>query len=69
MCHATSAPISRRTLRFFTANTAFDVDKARTLLGFRPQYNLAAGLRETHRLLSGAEPWRLSYDDDRGVAI
>lgn len=45
-------PISRRTLRFFTANTAFNVAKARRLLDHRPQYNLASGLAETKRQLA-----------------
>ena len=49
-------PISRRTLRFFTANTAFNVTKARRLLGHRPQYNLASGLAETKKLLSFSWP-------------
>jgi len=48
-------PISRRTLRFFTANTAFDIGRARRLLGYRPEYNLSSGLAETHRLLTGPE--------------
>ena len=48
-------PISRRTLKFFTANTAFDIARARALLGYEPQYDLAAGLAETKRRLDDAE--------------
>lgn len=40
-------PLSRRTLRFFDANTAFRVDRARRLLGFRPRHDLASGLEAT----------------------
>ncbi|MGB6852465.1 MAG: NAD-dependent epimerase/dehydratase family protein [Thermoanaerobaculia bacterium] len=47
-------PISRRTLRFFTANTAFDTGRARALLGFEPRYDLAAGLAETYEQLYGS---------------
>ena len=38
-------PVSRRTVRFFTGNTAFDTFRARNELGFAPQYTLARGLR------------------------
>lgn len=48
-------PISRRTLRFFTGNTAFDTTRAKELLGFEPTYDLAAGLAETYEQLSGSE--------------
>ncbi len=44
-------PISRRTLRFFSANTAFDISRARAELQFEPQWPLAAGLRETAEIL------------------
>jgi nucleoside-diphosphate-sugar epimerase len=53
-------PVSRRTLKFFTGNTAFRIDRARDLLGYEPQYDLATGMAETHRALSGERPWRLS---------
>jgi len=46
-------PISRRSLRFFTGNTAFSIERAKALLGFEPRYDLARGLAETHRLLGG----------------
>lgn len=52
-------PLSRRTLKFFTANTAFDISRARTLLGFEPRYDLDAGLEETAGLLGSPEPWAL----------
>ena len=38
-------PISRRTLRFFVGNTAFDTSRSRRELGFAPRYTLADGLR------------------------
>lgn len=46
-------PISRRTLKFFTANTAFRIDRARDLLGYDPQYDLRSGLAETWTRLGG----------------
>jgi nucleoside-diphosphate-sugar epimerase len=52
-------PISRRTLKFFTGNTAFDTTRARQLLGFRPAYDVASGLAETWDVISSDEPWRL----------
>jgi nucleoside-diphosphate-sugar epimerase len=45
-------PLSRRTLKLFTANTSFRIDRARRLLGFEPRYDLRAGLAETHRRLT-----------------
>jgi nucleoside-diphosphate-sugar epimerase len=53
-------PISRRTLKFFTANTAFRIDRARRLLGFEPKHDVESGLARTWELISGPEPWRLS---------
>lgn len=50
-------PISRRTLRFFTGNTAFDIGRARRLLGYEPRYDLASGLTETYRYLSSGQSW------------
>lgn len=49
-------PISRRTLEFFRANTSFRIERAKRLLGFEPSYDLASGLRETHRLLAKSSP-------------
>ena len=45
-------PISRRTLEFFTANTSFRIDRARSALGFEPRLDLAAGLALTWAALS-----------------
>jgi nucleoside-diphosphate-sugar epimerase len=44
-------PLSRRTLKFFTGNTAFDISRARRLLGYDPRYDLPAGLGETWELI------------------
>ena len=52
-------PISRRTLKFFTGNTSFDISRARHLLGFQPAYDVASGLAETWDILSSDEPWQL----------
>ncbi len=52
-------PVSRRTLKFFTGNTAFDITRARQLLGFNPAYDVASGLAETEDALSSEEPWQL----------
>jgi nucleoside-diphosphate-sugar epimerase len=38
-------PFSRRTLKFFTNNGAFDISRARQELGFRPEFDLSDGLR------------------------
>jgi nucleoside-diphosphate-sugar epimerase len=38
-------PLSSRTLRFFTGNTAFDVSRARAELGFSARYDVPSGLR------------------------
>lgn len=38
-------PFSRRTLRFFTGNTAFDISRARDGLGFRPKYDVQSGMK------------------------
>lgn len=42
------APFSRRSLKFFTGNTAFSTDKAAEMLGFRAQTDLADGLARTY---------------------
>jgi nucleoside-diphosphate-sugar epimerase len=44
-------PLSRRTLRFFDANTAFRTDLARRLLGFRPEHDLDSGLAATWQVI------------------
>jgi nucleoside-diphosphate-sugar epimerase len=38
-------PLSRRTLRFFQGNSAFDISRARQELGFVPKYDVSSGLR------------------------
>ncbi len=48
-------PLSRRSLRFFTGNTAFSTERARSLLGFEPRYDLTKGLAETHDLLGDSK--------------
>jgi nucleoside-diphosphate-sugar epimerase len=43
-------PVSRRSLEFFNTNNSFDISKARKILGFKPLFSLAEGLKET-------QPW------------
>lgn len=40
-------PFSTRSLKFFTESSAFDIAKARRVLGFEPQVTLADGLEKT----------------------
>jgi nucleoside-diphosphate-sugar epimerase len=40
-------PVSRRSLEFFNTTNAFDISKARRLLGFRPTFSLEEGLKES----------------------
>jgi dihydroflavonol-4-reductase len=42
-------PFSTRSLKFFTESSAFDIAKARRLLGFAPAVNLHEGLAHTYR--------------------
>ena len=42
-------PFSRRSLKFFTNNTAFDTSKIRRELGFEPRFTLSEGLREFYK--------------------
>jgi dihydroflavonol-4-reductase len=42
---------SRRSLEFFDTNNAFDITKARNLLGFEPEVNFDAGLKASERWL------------------
>jgi nucleoside-diphosphate-sugar epimerase len=44
-------PISRRSLEFFDTNNAFDISKARKLLGFEPKFSFEDGLRESREWL------------------
>lgn len=37
-------PVSRRTLEFFGTSNAFDISKARSVLGFAPSFSFEAGL-------------------------
>jgi nucleoside-diphosphate-sugar epimerase len=50
-------PVSRRSLRFFSGNTAFDTARARDVLGFRPSYGIQEGLRETFEILEQGAFW------------
>jgi nucleoside-diphosphate-sugar epimerase len=43
------APFTRRSLKFYTGNTAFSIQKAREILGFDPKVELAEGLERTYR--------------------
>ncbi len=42
-------PFSTRSLKFFTESSAFDIAKARRLLGFAPAVTLHEGLADTYR--------------------
>lgn len=42
------APFTRRSLKFFTGNTAFNTKRAEEKLGFRPKVELQEGLRRTN---------------------
>ena len=46
------SPISRRSLEFFDTNNAFDISKAKEVLGFHPGYTLADGLRDCQEWLT-----------------
>jgi len=41
-------PFTRRSLKFYTGNTAFSIQKAERLLNFSPQINLESGIRKTN---------------------
>ncbi len=58
-------PLSRRSLKFFTGNTSFQIDRAKALLGYRPKFDLASGLAETHELLQCGAYWRVPIPDRR----
>jgi nucleoside-diphosphate-sugar epimerase len=60
------APISRRSLKFFTGNTSFQIDRAREVLGYAPRFTISSGLRETNDLLERGEFWRLPLPDAAG---
>lgn len=42
-------PITRRSLKFFTGNTAFVTTKAQEVLGYNAEIDLAEGLQQTYR--------------------
>lgn len=42
-----SPPIYRRRVEFFTKNKAYDIGKARRMLGFQPRIDMEEGLRRT----------------------
>ena len=44
-------PFSRRSLEFFDTNNAFDITKARQLLGFEPKVNFDSGLKASESWL------------------
>jgi nucleoside-diphosphate-sugar epimerase len=43
-CLKMDPPISRRALEFFDTNNAFDISRAKQVLGFKPQFSFEAGL-------------------------
>jgi nucleoside-diphosphate-sugar epimerase len=45
------APFTRRSMKFYTGNSAFRIDKAKQSLGFVPHVDLAEGLELTYRWL------------------
>ncbi len=47
-------PFTRRSLKFFTGNTAFSTTKAERVLGFCAEVDLAQGLERTHRTIGGS---------------
>lgn len=50
-------PLSRRSLRFFSGNTSFRTDRARSILGFSPSWSLRSGLEETARIRRSDAFW------------
>jgi nucleoside-diphosphate-sugar epimerase len=44
-------PVSRRSLEFFSTNNAFDISKAKELLGFFPEFTLEQGLERSRSWL------------------
>jgi nucleoside-diphosphate-sugar epimerase len=49
-------PFSRRSLKFFIEDSAFDIGKARRQLGYRPRFDLIAGLEKTWNSIHGRNP-------------
>jgi len=52
---ARTPPISRRSLKFFTNDAGFTCAKAEAMLGFKPRYDLAAGLAATQQARLGRQ--------------
>lgn len=52
-----NVPFTRRSLKFYTGNTAFSIEKAEALLGFHPMVDLQSGLNQTANWLK--EEYRL----------
>lgn len=44
-------PVTRRSLKFYTGNNAFSIEKADRILGFRPKIELGEGLGRTYQWL------------------
>jgi nucleoside-diphosphate-sugar epimerase len=51
-------PLSRRTLEFCATNNSFDISRASAVLGFTPQYSLAAGLSATRARMGQGQSFR-----------
>jgi nucleoside-diphosphate-sugar epimerase len=49
-------PFTRRSLKFFTGNAAFDTTKARSMLGFQAQTELSEGLVRTYASYKNRQP-------------
>jgi hypothetical protein len=47
-------PFSRRSLKFFTGNTAFSTQKSYTILGFQAQVEIAEGMKQTYQWINEA---------------
>jgi nucleoside-diphosphate-sugar epimerase len=49
-------PFSTRSLKFFTENSAFNIEKAKHQLGYAPEVDLLSGIEKTRAALSGSFP-------------
>jgi nucleoside-diphosphate-sugar epimerase len=49
------APFTRRSIKFYTGNTAFNIDKARKEMGFNPRVELIEGLEKTYAWMKEQE--------------
>ena len=49
-------PFSRRSLKFFTEDSAFSIARARSQLGYAPGVDLMTGLEETRRAMLASPP-------------